>query len=60
MSRRREEDMETAEKLKVELAFRMLSSGRVELLPHALQLLPTTKVSISCCEPYICNSHIEP
>ncbi|CAG0917016.1 unnamed protein product [Notodromas monacha] len=42
---RREEKLETAEKLKIELAFRMLSSGRTDLLPHALQLLPNTKVN---------------
>jgi ankyrin repeat/BTB/POZ domain-containing protein 2 len=43
-NKRRDDDLETAEKLKIELAFRMLTSGRADLLPHALQLLPSTKV----------------
>ena len=35
---------ECSRKLKIDLAFKMLSSARIELIPHALQLLPSTKV----------------
>ncbi|XP_054719249.1 ankyrin repeat and BTB/POZ domain-containing protein 2-like [Uloborus diversus] len=43
--RKRSEDPECARMLKVELGFRMLASGRTDLVPHALQLLPTSHVN---------------
>lgn len=43
--RRQLDEMECAKKFKVDLAFKMLSCGRTDLVPHALQLLPATKVS---------------
>ncbi|XP_018020102.1 uncharacterized protein LOC108676527 isoform X2 [Hyalella azteca] len=43
--RRQLDELECAQKFKVDLAFKMLSCGRTELLPHALQLLPATKVN---------------
>lgn len=42
--RRQLDEMECAKKFKVDLAFKMLSCGRTDLVPHALQLLPATKV----------------
>ena len=39
------DEAECARKFKIDLAFRMLSVGRTDLVPHALQLLPSTKVS---------------
>lgn len=42
--RRQLDELECAQKFKVDLAFKMLSCGRTELVPHALQLLPDTKV----------------
>ena len=38
------DDLECSRKLKIDLAFKMLSSARSDLIPHALQLLPSTKV----------------
>ena len=32
-------------KLKIDLAFKMLGSARPDLIPHALQLLPATKIT---------------
>ncbi|XP_063861764.1 ankyrin repeat and BTB/POZ domain-containing protein 2-like isoform X1 [Scylla paramamosain] len=43
--RRQLDEMECAKKFKVDLAFKMLSCGRTDLVPHALQLLPATKVN---------------
>ena len=43
--RRHMDDVESSRKLKIDLAFKMLSSARSDLIPHALQLLPSTKVS---------------
>nr|XP_027207185.1 ankyrin repeat and BTB/POZ domain-containing protein 2-like [Penaeus vannamei] len=43
--RRQLDEMECAKKFKVDLAFKMLSCGRYDLVPHALQLLPATKVN---------------
>ena len=42
--RRQLDELECAKKFKVDLAFKMLSCGRTDLVPHALQLLPATKV----------------
>ncbi|XP_042902345.1 ankyrin repeat and BTB/POZ domain-containing protein 2 [Parasteatoda tepidariorum] len=42
---KRSDDPECARMLKVELAFRMLASGRTDLVPHALQLLPPSHVN---------------
>ena len=42
--RRQLDEVECAKKFKVDLAFKMLSCGRTDLVPHALQLLPATKV----------------
>jgi ankyrin repeat and BTB/POZ domain-containing protein 2 len=39
------DDLECARKLKIDLAFKMLSSARSDLIPHALQLLPSTKIN---------------
>ena len=39
------DDVESSRKLKIDLAFKMLSSARSDLIPHALQLLPSTKVN---------------
>ena len=44
--RRHMDDLECSRKLKIDLAFKMLSSARSDLIPHALQLLPSTKVSL--------------
>ncbi|XP_037071069.1 ankyrin repeat and BTB/POZ domain-containing protein 2-like [Pollicipes pollicipes] len=41
--RRQMDEAECARKFKIDLAFRMLSCGRTDLVPHALQLLPSTK-----------------
>ncbi|XP_043223308.1 ankyrin repeat and BTB/POZ domain-containing protein 2-like isoform X3 [Amphibalanus amphitrite] len=41
--RRQMDEAECARKFKIDLAFRMLSVGRTDLVPHALQLLPSTK-----------------
>ncbi|CAL4082308.1 unnamed protein product, partial [Meganyctiphanes norvegica] len=43
--RRQLDELECAKKFKVDLAFKMLSCGRTDLVPHALQLLPLTKVN---------------
>ncbi|KAF0295250.1 Ankyrin repeat and BTB/POZ domain-containing protein 2 [Amphibalanus amphitrite] len=43
--RRQMDEAECARKFKIDLAFRMLSVGRTDLVPHALQLLPSTKVT---------------
>ncbi|XP_064078331.1 ankyrin repeat and BTB/POZ domain-containing protein 3-A-like isoform X2 [Macrobrachium nipponense] len=43
--RRQLDELECAKKFKVDLAFKMLSCGRTDLVPHALQLLPATKVN---------------
>ncbi|KAK7874233.1 hypothetical protein R5R35_006272 [Gryllus longicercus] len=42
-TKRSNEEVECVRKLKSDLAFRMLSSGRSDLIPHALQLLPASK-----------------
>lgn len=42
--RRPGDDSETARRLKLDLAFRMLSTGSRDMVPHALLLLPNTKV----------------
>lgn len=44
--RRHMDDLECSRKLKIDLAFKMLSSARSDLIPHALQLLPSTKVKL--------------
>ncbi|XP_022255677.1 LOW QUALITY PROTEIN: ankyrin repeat and BTB/POZ domain-containing protein 2-like [Limulus polyphemus] len=44
-ARRQMEESECARLLKMDLAFRMLTSGRTDLMPHALQLLPPTKIN---------------
>lgn len=38
------DDSDTARRLKLDLAFRMLSTGSRDMVPHALQLLPNSKV----------------
>lgn len=43
--RKRSEDPDCARMLKIELAFRMLASGRTDFVPHALQLLPASHVN---------------
>ncbi|EFX81975.1 hypothetical protein DAPPUDRAFT_302879 [Daphnia pulex] len=43
--RRHMDDLECSRKLKIDLAFKMLSSARSDLIPHALQLLPSTKIN---------------
>ncbi|RXG70201.1 Ankyrin repeat and BTB/POZ domain-containing protein 2 [Armadillidium vulgare] len=43
--RRQLDEVECAKKFKIDLAFKMLSCGRTDLVPHALQLLPATKVN---------------
>lgn len=43
-SRRPGEEAESVRRLKMSVAFRMLSSGSRDIIPHALQLLPSTKV----------------
>lgn len=43
--RRPGDDSETARRLKLDLAFRMLSTGCRDMVPHALQLLPNTKLN---------------
>lgn len=45
-SRRPGEELENVRRLKMVIAFKMLSSGSREIVPHALQLLPSSKVSI--------------
>lgn len=47
--RRPGEEVETVRRLKIAVAFRMLSSGSREMVPHALQLLPGTKVRYRRC-----------
>jgi hypothetical protein len=42
--RRLGDEMECVRRLKSELAFKMLRSGCSDLIPHALQLLPSSKV----------------
>jgi hypothetical protein len=42
--RRPGDEVECVRRLKAELAFKMLRSGHSDLIPHALQLLPTNKV----------------
>ncbi|XP_076304276.1 ankyrin repeat and BTB/POZ domain-containing protein 2-like isoform X2 [Tachypleus tridentatus] len=44
-ARRQMEESECARLLKIDLAFHMLTSGRTDLMPHALQLLPPTKIN---------------
>ncbi|XP_075213305.1 ankyrin repeat and BTB/POZ domain-containing protein 2 [Lycorma delicatula] len=46
--RRPGEEVETVRRLKIAVAFRMLSSGSREMVPHALQLLPSTKLNTLC------------
>lgn len=47
MPRRSGEEGETLKRLKIAVAFRMLASGIREMVPHAIQLLPSTKVVYS-------------
>ncbi|XP_049777406.1 ankyrin repeat and BTB/POZ domain-containing protein 2 isoform X2 [Schistocerca cancellata] len=42
-SKRHCDEQDCVRKLKTDLAFKMLSSGRSDLIPHALQLLPANK-----------------
>lgn len=37
-------ESDCARKIKIEAAFKLLTSGRAELIPHAISLLPTSKV----------------
>lgn len=37
-------ESDNARKVKIEAAFKLLTSGRAELIPHAISLLPTSKV----------------
>jgi hypothetical protein len=46
--RRPGDEVECVRRLKSELAFKMLRSGRSDLIPHALQLLPSSKVILQC------------
>lgn len=39
------DDSDTARRLKLDLAFRMLSTGSRDMVPHALQLLPNSKLN---------------
>ncbi|XP_014278294.1 ankyrin repeat and BTB/POZ domain-containing protein 2 [Halyomorpha halys] len=48
LSRRSGDEAETVKRLKIALAFRMLGSGVREMVPHALQLLPSTKLNTIC------------
>uniref|UniRef100_A0A1B6DL13 BTB domain-containing protein n=4 Tax=Clastoptera arizonana TaxID=38151 RepID=A0A1B6DL13_9HEMI len=47
-SRRPGEELESVRRLKTAIAFRMLSSGSREIVAHALQLLPITKLNTVC------------
>ncbi|KAL1122546.1 hypothetical protein AAG570_002876 [Ranatra chinensis] len=47
-SRRSGDEAENVKRLKIALAFRMLASGSREMVPHALQLLPSTKLNTVC------------
>ncbi|XP_076362217.1 ankyrin repeat and BTB/POZ domain-containing protein 2-like [Tachypleus tridentatus] len=44
-ARRQMDESECARLLRIDLAFRMLTSGRTDLMPHALQLLPPTRIN---------------
>ena len=44
--RRPGDEVECVRRLKSELAFTMLQSGHSDLIPHALQLLPSSKVNL--------------
>jgi hypothetical protein len=46
--RRPGDEVECVRRLKSELAFKMLRSGHSDLIPHALQLLPSNKVILLC------------
>ncbi|XP_073997606.1 ankyrin repeat and BTB/POZ domain-containing protein 2 [Rhodnius prolixus] len=48
MPRRSGEEGETLKRLKIAVAFRMLASGIREMVPHAIQLLPSTKLNTVC------------
>ncbi|KAK2725488.1 ankyrin repeat and BTB/POZ domain-containing protein 2-like isoform X2 [Artemia franciscana] len=39
------DEHDCARKYKVDLAFKMIGSGRIDLVPHALQLLPPSKIN---------------
>ncbi|RZF40742.1 hypothetical protein LSTR_LSTR013412 [Laodelphax striatellus] len=47
-SKRPGDEVETVRRLKIAIAFRMLSSASREMVPHALQLLPSTKLNTLC------------
>ncbi|XP_046672135.1 ankyrin repeat and BTB/POZ domain-containing protein 2-like [Homalodisca vitripennis] len=47
-SRRQGEEADSVRRLKLSVAFRMLSSGSRDIIPHALQLLPSTKLNTLC------------
>lgn len=38
-------ESDCARKVKIEAAFKLLTSGRAELIPHAVSLLPTAKIN---------------